>query len=241
MKKGAIDPGHGGKDPGAIGPTGVQEKVVNLAVARKVAVLLQPVMTVVLTRDTDKSLGANVSADLTARANVANQAGADVFVSIHCNSATDPAAHGTETHCYLGSVRGKTLAQMIQKRLVSALGLTDRGVKESNFAVLRQSKMPSALVELAFISNPTEEALLQSEDFQDRTAKAIAQGVCDFLGVELPETTPNQPGPEQWKLDIIRDAKKAGLIAGDHDPDESAPKWFVLKVSLNTLKKSALV
>jgi len=186
VKKIVIDPGHGGKDPGAIGLTGAHEADVNLAVARKVAVLLQPVMTVVLTRHTDKSLGANVSADLTARANVANQAGADVFVSIHCNSATDPAAHGTETHCYPGSVKGAVLAQCLQDRLVPALGLTDRGTKESNFAVLRQSKMPAALVELAFISNSVEEKLLQSEDFQDRAALAIARGICDFLGIELP-------------------------------------------------------
>jgi len=241
MLKGEIDPGHGGSDPGAIGPTGVQEKVVNLAVARKVAVLLQPVMSVVLTRDTDKALGANASADLTARANMANQSGADVFVSIHCNSATDPSAHGTETHCYPGSVRAKTLAQMIQKRLVPALGLTDRGVRESNFAVLRQTHMPAALVELAFISNSVEEKLLQSDEFQDKAALAISQGICDFLGVKLPAQEVKQLGPEQWKLDIIEDAKKSGLITGDHDPDEPAPKWFILKVALNTLKESALV
>jgi len=232
------DPGHGGTDPGAVGPTGVKEKDINLSVAKKTAVILQPVMSAVLTRKTDVALGVNASADLTARASMANQLLADVFVSIHCNSAADATAHGTETHCYPGSVRGKSLAQMIQKRLVPALGLTDRGVKESNFAVLRQTQMPAALVELAFISNSVEEKLLQSDEFQDKAALAIAQGICDFLGVELTAPAPvvEQPGLEKWKLEIMEQAKKAGLIAGDHNPDDPAPKWFICKVALNTLK-----
>ena len=239
-KLSTLDPGHGGKDPGAIGPTGVQEKDVNLAVAKKVACLLQPVMGVSLTRDTDKALGDTISADLSARANMVNQGGADVFVSIHCNSADASSAHGTETHSYPNSVDGKLLAQKLQSRLVAAFGLTDRGCKESNFAVLRQTYMPAALVELAFISNPTEEALLESEEFQNKAAQAIAQGVCDFLGVELPQTGGGEEQmPEQWKLDIIEEAKKAGLISQDHDPDEAAPKWFVLKVIINALKKKA--
>ena len=236
----SVDPGHGGRDPGAVGPTGVQEKVVNLSVAKKVAEFLKPVVDVSLTRDSDKALGDTLRADLSARASIANQAGADVFVSIHCNSVTDPSAHGTETHCYTGSVQGNLLAQKLQARLVPVLGLTDRGCKESNFAVVRETNMPAALVELAFISNPTEEALLESDEFQTKAAYAISQGVCDFLGVELP-----QPGeveeqmPEQWKLNIIEEAKKAGLINQDHDPDEVAPKWFVLKVILNSKKTKA--
>jgi len=231
-----IDPGHGGKDPGAIGPTGVHEADVNLAVARKVSELLQPVMTAILTRDANYALGSSLGGDLSARANKANQSGADVFVSIHCNAAADATAHGTETHCYPGSVKGAVLAQCLQDRLVPALGLADRGTKQSNFAVLRQSKMPSALVELAFISNSVEEKLLQSEDFQNRAAMAIARGICDFLGVELPEPAPKQPGQEQWKIDIMEEAKKAGLIVGDHNPDEPVTAWFLLKVALNALK-----
>jgi len=191
MLKFTGDPGHGGRDPGAIGPTGVQEKVITLAVAKKVADILRPIMSATLTRYADICLSENLSVDLTKRAELANFSLSDVFVSIHCNAATDPAAHGTETHCYPKSVRGKTLAGMIQSRLIPALGLTNRGVKESNFAVLRQSQMPAALVELAFISNPTEEALLESEAFQDRAALAIAQGICDFLGVVTPIQSPD--------------------------------------------------
>lgn len=218
MKKVMIDPGHGGKDPGAIGPTGAYEADVNLLVAKKVAVLLQPVVSAGLTRKTDIGLGSSVSADLIARSNMANQAGADVFVSIHCNSAVDATAHGTETHCYPGSVKGAVLAQCLQDRLVPALGLTDRGTKESNFAVLRQSKMPAALVELAFISNSVEEKLLQSEDFQDRAALAIAQGICDFLGVRLPqqEMVPLDEQRQSDDIKIVVFGKEfPGVLIGD--------------------------
>ena len=199
----ALDPGHGGKDPGAIGPSGIQEKVINLAVAKKVVNFLKPVVDVMLTRDTDKALGNTLGADLSARASIANQAKADVVVSIHCNSADASSAHGTETFSYSDSVQGKLLAQKLQTRLVSALDLTDRGCKESRFAVVRQTNMPAALVELAFISNPTEEALLENDEFQNKAAWAIAQGICDFLGVELQTTVPAQEAQADPDIVII--------------------------------------
>jgi len=218
MLKITIDPGHGGRDPGAIGPTGVQEKVITLAVAKKVAAILQPVMEVILTRYDDIQLSTNLSVDLTKRAELANFSLSDVLVSIHCNAATDPSAHGTETHCYPKSVRGKTLAGMIQGRLIPALALTNRGVKESNFAVLRQSQMPAALVELAFISNPAEEALLGSEEFQDRAALAIAHGICDFLGVTTPVQEILPPDGKRQSDDIrifIFGKEVPGVLIGD--------------------------
>ena len=154
--------------------------------------LLTPSVGVFLTRDTDVALGDTISADLSARANIANQSGADIFVSIHCNSADAPSAHGVETHSYPDSVQGKLLVQKLQARLVSALDLTDRGCKESNFAVVRMTNMPAALVEIAFISNTTEEALLANDEFQNKAALAIAQGICDYLGVELQTTVQEQ-------------------------------------------------
>ncbi len=191
-----IDPGHGGKDPGAVGPTGLQEKIVTLAVAQKVAGILRGAgIDVILTRDTDKHLGSTIGADLSARAMVANQAGVGCFVSVHCNSASDSNAQGTETFCYNGATEGRKLAGLIQKHLVVALGRPDRGVKEANFAVLRETKMPAALVELAFISNPTEEGLLKNPQFQEKAALAIAQGVADYLGVGL-EAKPDGNKPK---------------------------------------------
>ncbi len=193
MKKIMIDPGHGGRDPGAAGPTGVQEKVITLAVAKLVAAILAPVAEVRLTRDSDIALGADQSTDLTARANLANTWGADIFVSIHCNSAANQSATGTEVYCYSLKGEGDKLAKAVHDRLIPALGLPDRGVKEANFAVLRETKMPACLAELAFISNHTEEGLLETPAFQARAARAIAEGVAGYLGLQLPAPVPADP------------------------------------------------
>jgi len=184
--KGIIDPGHGGYDPGAIGPSGIQEKVITLAVAKMLKKILSPVIDINLTRDSDIALGINQSADLTARANLANALPADFFVSIHCNSSENQAATGTETYSYPGSVQGSKLAKSIHECLISLLGLPDRGLKTANFAVLRQTRMPACLVEIAFVSNPTEEAMLESIIFQNKAAQAIGYGITNFLGINFP-------------------------------------------------------
>ncbi len=188
-----IDPGHGGRDPGAAGPSGVQEKVVTLAVAKQVAEILKPVAEVQLTRDSDIALGADESADLTARSELANGWKANCFVSIHCNSAANQGATGTEVFCYSLKGEGNLLAKAVHDRLIPGLGLSDRGVKEANFAVLRQTKMPACLAELAFISNPKEEVLLKDSGFQQRAARAIAEGVAGYLGLQLPAPAPADP------------------------------------------------
>ena len=168
----------------------MQEKIVTLSVAKMVAEYLAPVAEVLLTRTDDITPGGNPDAELSYRAKVANDWGADLFVSIHCNAAADSSANGTETYHAPGSEKGAALAGAIQSRLVAALGLRDRGVKQANFAVLRRTSMPAALVEIAFISNPIEEGLLGNPDFQRRAARAIAQGIADYLGISLPEPAP---------------------------------------------------
>lgn len=185
----AIDPGHGGSDPGAVGPTGVKEKDVNLAIAQYAAGYLSSCgAEVILTRNGD----ADVS--LEDRVNAANQAGADVFVSVHCNSGP-PGARGTETYYHDNSVRGEQLAQYVQKE-VTALGLPDRGAKsdytlyQSGLYVLRETVMPAALVEVAFVSDPDEEAWLAGAGNQDAAGKAIAKGICEYLGVPFIERVP---------------------------------------------------
>jgi N-acetylmuramoyl-L-alanine amidase len=185
-----LDPGHGEQidfqrfDPGAVGPTGLQEHQVNLAVAREAGkYLTQQGVEVVYTRTGPTNL------DLEGRAALANSQNADVFVSIHANASTKPEAQGTATYCYAPdagplaaqrSLRLK-LAGMIQEELVQALGRPDLGVKEAGFAVLRLTNMPSALVEVAFISNPEEERLLRSPEFVRRAGEAIARGVLRYL------------------------------------------------------------
>jgi N-acetylmuramoyl-L-alanine amidase len=170
-----IDPGHGGIDPGASGVCGVPEKDVNLAVAKLVAAKLSPVE-VKLTRETD------LAVDLHARGPMANDWGAELFVSIHCNSVSDPNANGIETYHYPDDEEGKRLAQEVHSRLVSAYGLRDRGIKTAEFAVLKETKAPAILVEMAFLSNPVECAILTSGVGQEQAAAAIADGIRAYRG-----------------------------------------------------------
>lgn len=165
-----IDPGHGGKDPGAIGKSGLKEKDVNLAVGITVAAMLQQAgAQVLMTRNRD------IFIELDKRAKIANDFKANYFISIHCNSATAASAHGTETYCYRFGGEGEKLAKTIQAAVVAGLGTADRGVKAANFAVLRDTAMPAALIEMAFISNKTEEGLLRNRQLD--FAKAIAEGI----------------------------------------------------------------
>lgn len=184
-----IDPGHGidpnGRDPGAIGPTGVQEKDVNLAIALKLAALLkQAGANVYLTRSDD-----NCPYTLSGRAYYANDLGADLFISIHSNASLSTEASGTSTYFYapegteLGQQRWERLhlAMAIQNALVAVLGTKDLGVREANFAVLRNTDMPSVLVETAFLSNPTEEQLLKNPSFQAKVAEGIFNGISAYF------------------------------------------------------------
>ncbi len=110
----------------------------------------------------------------------ANDWGADLFVSIHCNAAEDESANGTETFTYPDDQKGEALAECINNQIVDALNTTDRGVKfGERLAVLRGTLMPAVLVELAFISNTSDAILLR--DNQDDFARAVARGVTDFL------------------------------------------------------------
>ena len=181
-----LDPGHGGSDSGAIGPGGVQEKDVTLAVAQKVRAILQNSgARIAMTRDTDVDVyGPNASdrQELQARVNVgAYTPGMQVFLSIHCNSFSSPSANGSQTFYYPKSDQDAQLAQDIQDELVAAGGLRDRGISEANFYVVKHSDVPAALVELAFISNYNEEGLLNSPEFQDKIALAIAKGLGRFF------------------------------------------------------------
>lgn len=109
----------------------------------------------------------------------ANNWGADIFVSIHCNAAEDQRAQGTEVLCYSTDSKAGELARCIQDQIVGALKTTDRGIKERpGLIVLKHTSMPAVLVELGFISNDAEAALLASH--QDDFARAIARGITDY-------------------------------------------------------------
>ena len=179
-----IDPGHGGFDPGAIGPSGLRESDVTLSIGLKLREKLQlQGIQVVMTREKDTALGNNINADLNNRTQIANKNGCDYFISIHCNSSTNRSANGTETYCYKFGSMGEKLARSIQSKLVEITGLANRGVKEANFAVLKNTVMPAVLVETAFISNPAEEAKLADDSWRNQCAEAIAVGICNCLGI----------------------------------------------------------
>jgi len=178
-----IDPGHGGSDSGACG-NGLRECDIALIVSRKVKNYLAAVgYEVIMTRtgDTDVyGVDASATQELQARCNISDNAGADIFLSIHCNAATAPEALGTETYYYALSTNGHKLAVGINKQLVG-LGLVDRGVKSSPLYVTGHTDAVAALTELAFISNADDGRKLGNKDWQDQLARAVARGITDYF------------------------------------------------------------
>ncbi|MED2977444.1 N-acetylmuramoyl-L-alanine amidase [Bacillus swezeyi] len=167
-----IDPGHGDQDPGAIG-NGLKEKDVNLDIAKRLNSKLYsagalPVMS--RSNDTFYSLEERVKRGANAKA--------DLFISIHANSYT-PSSNGTETYYDKNyqSANSKRLAEEIQPRVVSAFGTRNRGVKTAGFYVIKNSKMPSVLIETAFITNSSDASKLKSATLKDRAAKGINDAV----------------------------------------------------------------
>lgn len=169
-----IDPGHGGKDPGAIGINGVQEKDVILPVSQYIAQYLeQQGVRAVLARNSDYFVS------LQGRTDMANRAGADVFVSVHANSMGmgRPDVSGLEVY-YFGN---SELARAIHRSILRSVDVRDRGVRRARFYVLRHSRMPSTLVELGFVTGAEDVAKLVNPSYQQQMARAIAQGILDYL------------------------------------------------------------
>lgn len=189
MYKVCIDPGHAGgnTDPGACNPvTGLQEADIALAVSKLVANYLDKAGCLVrLTRTKPEQPETD---DLQYRCDVSNEWDADLFVSIHCNAAT-VGAKGFEVWTSPGQTMGDCLAtciyNQIAKEFPDRLGRADYSDgdpdKESHFYVLTQTDAPACLVEMAFITNPEEAALLANKTWQDRYSRAIARGVTDYL------------------------------------------------------------
>ncbi len=206
----AIDPGHGGGDPGAIGvlPPGTDtgmparydadgrtlllEKDINLDVAFRLNHhLITRGYGTVLTRNTDNAGGdvpfTRERDDLQARVRIANNANADIFVSIHHNAlpvtnASSTTVTGTETYRYsYSSPQSKALAEVLHRNLVAAMGLRDRGVKTANFLVLRETRMPAVLLEAGFLSNPQEARFLADPNVRQRMAESIGVGIEEYV------------------------------------------------------------
>ncbi len=187
-KRITLDAGHGGIDPGAIGPTGLTEKSVTLRIAKELKTILEKEgATVYMTRIRDAEVsakGENATdvEELQARCDVANQSQSDLFVSIHIDAFTKPEPHGTTSFYYRrGSKHSKTFAEDVGRGVVRRLGTVNRGAKGCNFYVVHHTNMIATLVEVAFISNPAEETLMRSEKGVKLAAQGIADGIRDFL------------------------------------------------------------
>jgi N-acetylmuramoyl-L-alanine amidase len=170
-----IDPGHGGQDPGAIGIGGLREKDVILPISKRIAeVLERNGIQVIMTRDSDYFV------TLPGRVAMAKRANADVFVSIHANSAgaSRPEVSGLETYYYESGLR---LAQIVHNRVLQSLNVRDRKVRKARFYVLRLTSMPSILVETGFLTGREDAASLRSTAYQNQMADAIAQGIIQYL------------------------------------------------------------
>jgi N-acetylmuramoyl-L-alanine amidase len=178
-----LDPGHGGSDTGAV-HNGVTEKDVALDIALRLrALLIARGWLVRMTHDTDRDVyGPNASdiAELQARVDVANNAGARMFVSIHANSSTSSVPSGTTSYYY--KPQDRPLAAAIQARLVGLLGTKDDGVIRERFYVIHRTTMPAALIETAFVSNAEDAVRLRSPSFRQQIAAGIADGIKDYAG-----------------------------------------------------------
>ncbi|MEH2112767.1 N-acetylmuramoyl-L-alanine amidase [Nostoc sp.] len=171
-----IDPGHGGKDSGALGIGGAREKDVILPIGKRLAEILQQNgIQVIMTRDSDYFV------TLPGRVQLAERANADVFVSIHANSAgaSRPDVNGLEVYYYDS---GLDLARVVRSSILQSIGtLKDRGVRRARFYVLRKSSMPSILVETGYMTGREDMARLRTSAYQNQMAEAIARGVLQYL------------------------------------------------------------
>jgi N-acetylmuramoyl-L-alanine amidase len=171
-----IDPGHGGSDPGAIGPTGLAEKTVTLDVALRLAKALKLAGAKVHLTRTDDSY-----VYLPKRVDMAHSLGADLFVSIHANGFDTHSPSGAEVYYYSKPTESMRLAEGILMEVSLNTGLLSRGVKRKDFYVLKNNRMPSVLVEMAFVTNPDEELLLKDPQFREEIAGGIYKGILAYF------------------------------------------------------------
>lgn len=193
MAKVGLDIGHGGRDPGAIGPTGLQEKDVNLSVGLIVLSLLEGNgIETVVTRTTD------VFVSLRRRSDMLNAANVDLVISVHVNKVADPAPNYVASFVYGRGGRAESAARLIQEELRRATGWpgphSPDGVMVRNLHMVRETHAPAVVVEMGFISNPGQERQLRDGSFHRVLAVAIAKGICRHFSLPFREVlTENLP------------------------------------------------
>ena len=193
----AVDAGHGGADPGAVGVTGSVEKDINLLLVKELSSLLEEKGAVPILTRTDDGVYSNVKREeLDYRAALVKKADAELFLSLQCNSTPNSELHGAQTFYYPESEQGKLLAESIQSRFRRILANTDReALTLSSAYIMSKLDIPAVMVEVGFLSNPEEEALLNDEEYRKKVVTAVYCGILDYYKARA--TAPS------WLRDII--------------------------------------
>ena len=221
-----IDAGHGGADPGALGLYGLREKDVNLDIAERLnRFLAARGHETVMTRQDDTFYS------LADRVRMTNEAGADLFVSVHANWHTDAKANGSMVLYYDRdypqdsypasadmirlSPASKSLAALVQRNITAKAGTADKGLLPSAAYVIRMGSIPSILVETAFLSNPNDAAKLNNSATRQQFAEGIAQGIIEYISehLEEPALFPDMSG--HWAHAAVMNLVEAGIVEGD--------------------------
>lgn len=184
-----IDSGHGGFDGGKEGKTGVFEKTINLSIANKLKTILEADgINVIMTRPDDNGLyNENDSnkkvSDMKKRCQIINNSNADLVISIHQNSFSDPNVSGAQVFYYKHSPEGKKFAGILQNAFKTYVNNNNDRVEKANntYYMLINTKLPIVIAECGFLSNPEEESLLITEDYQHSVAEALYNGIVTYL------------------------------------------------------------
>lgn len=183
-----IDPGHGGSDPGKVGTTGTLEKDINLKIALHLKEILEAQdIEVIMTRDEDEELSTDTTrrkaSDMKERVSLIRESNADIVISIHQNSYTDPRVYGAQCFYHTDSEEGKKLASILQEQIIHSTSQTKiREIKNNDdYYLLKHSPLPTVIVECGFLSNPEEEKLLLNDEYQRKMAWAIHLATLKYL------------------------------------------------------------
>jgi N-acetylmuramoyl-L-alanine amidase len=233
-----IDPGHGGRDPGATA-NGYQEKNLVLQTSLKLREALQRCgIRAIMTRETDTlpSPGGTIGQDLAYRARIANDANADLFISWHTDAATSAEVNGVAAwiHPVTRGTRTQDIAERIVNSIAASTGQKNRGVYYGDFQVLRDTAMDAVLIESGFITNPEEARRMATQDYQQAAAEGTVEAICSIFNLPYnapakltpPPQTPSlsplpaQNQPEEWPSwaeEAIRQVIEWGVMTGYQD------------------------
>jgi N-acetylmuramoyl-L-alanine amidase len=197
-----LDGGHGGRDPGAVG-NGINEKDINLQLVKKIEEILKKNyqdVEIMQTRTTDVFLS------LSQRTDKANKWGADYFISCHVNSSTSASANGFGSHIYIKTdSKTKAFQNVMHEeimRKIKPFGVTDRGKKQNDFHVLRESHMTAILTENLFISNKADSDKLKRADYIQATAEGHVIGLEKFIGLKKSQQPPESTTDTLYKVQV---------------------------------------